>query len=180
MPPEVPLTGADVIRFLEELAVELPSRGPQHVVTVVGGALRAVRGLRASTLDVDSIRALDLELVNAAGVVAPRHGLSAHWLNDSARAFLPATFDEAACDVLVDQAPLRVLGAPIEQVFVMKLFAGRVRDNDDLIAMWPSCRFASPADAVELCERAYPAALEDPYLLDHITTIARLASDTRE
>jgi hypothetical protein len=120
---------------------------------------------------------LDRQLVDAAGVVAARHGLRAHWLNDSARAFLPATLDEAACDVLVDHPRLRVLGAPVEQVFVMKLFAGRVRDNDDLIAMWDSCRFASPAAAVELYERAYPAAVEDPYLLDHITTIARLASD---
>ncbi|HEY9378579.1 MAG TPA: hypothetical protein VIQ02_15995 [Jiangellaceae bacterium] len=42
-------------------------------------------------------------------------------MNDSAAAFLPATFEPDECEALLDRRTLRVLGAPFDQVFLMKL-----------------------------------------------------------
>jgi len=62
--------------------------------------------------------------------------------------FLPQSFDQTACDLLLDRASLRVLGAPPDQVFIMKLFASRATETDDLAALWPKCSFATVDDAV--------------------------------
>lgn len=96
---------------MAEVAEALPVVGDRHVVVVAGGALLAWRGLRGATRDVDSIRRLDDELRVAVEQVAGRHGLAPRWLNDSAAAFVPATFVEEDCDVLLDHPALLVLGA---------------------------------------------------------------------
>jgi hypothetical protein len=64
-------------------------------VIVVGGSLLAFHGLREATVDVDSVKRLDSELKSAVASVARLHDLAPAWLNDSASAFRPATFDEA-------------------------------------------------------------------------------------
>ena len=71
------------------------------------------------------------------------------WLNDSAAAFLPATFELTDCEVLIEGPTLRVLGAPFDQVFVMELYASRATDTEDLEALWPYCSFGSPEAAAE-------------------------------
>ena len=139
-------------------------RGPQHVVVVAGGSLLAWHGLRESTRDVDSLRRLDPELVSAADEVGAAHGLAAGWLNAHAAGFAPATLDLDACGVLLERPRLRVLGAPLEQVFLMKLYSARDRDLDDLRALWPHTGFASAEDAVEQFWQAYPHAPDDPSL----------------
>jgi hypothetical protein len=77
--------------------------------------------------------------------------------------------------VLLDLARLLVLGAPLRQVFVMKLFAarGRARDYDDLVALWPACGFESAEQAVELYRSAYPHETEDPHLVEYVRDLAR-------
>ena len=83
-------------------------------------------------------------------------------------------FVQADCDVLLDRPRLLVLGAPLRQVFMMKLFAARVRtrDYDDLVALWPECGFDSAEKAVELYRDAYPHEAEDPYLVEYVRGLA--------
>jgi hypothetical protein len=95
---ERPLDAAQIQRFLTEVADELPAGGPQRAVIVVGGALLALRGLRDATRDVDSIARLDETMKSAVARVASRHDLASRWLNDSAIAFTPATFEPAGCE----------------------------------------------------------------------------------
>jgi hypothetical protein len=159
-----PLGRAQIIALVQEVATELTPEGPQHVVVVVGGSLLAWHDLRESTVDVDSIRHLDAELVAAVAAVADRHELAPRWMNDSAAAFAPQTFAEASCDVLLDTARLRVLGLPLRDAFLMKLFAARARDQSDLVALWPHSGFASARQAVVAMYEAYPAAPDDPFL----------------
>lgn len=82
----------------------------------------------------------------------------------------PQTFVQADCEVLLDRPRLLVLGAPLRQVFMMRLFAGRVRtrDYDDLVALWPECGFDSAEEAVELYRDPYPHEAEDPYLVEYV------------
>ena len=168
------LDGATIRALLEELADRLPPGGPQHALIVAGGSLLAWHGLRDSTRDVDSLRPLDLDLAQAAAEVGAGHGLGVGWLNAHAAAFAPLTLELAECSVLIDRPRLQVLGAPLDQVFLMKLYAARDRDLDDLRVLWPHTGFATAEQAVEQFWAAYPHAPDDPYLANFISEIADL------
>lgn len=163
MLPDVPLDGERITACLLELAAELPA-GTRHEVVLAGGALMALHHLRDATQDVDSVRALDAELRRAARVVAARHGLPDTWLNDTARAFLPETFDIATCEVLLEAGTLRVLGLPVQDLFAMKVHAARARDVSDLTALWSVRPFPTVAAAAAHYRRAYPHDPHDPFL----------------
>lgn len=169
---DTPLDGAAILQHLAELADELGPAGEPHVVVLVGGSLLALHDLRDTTVDVDSLLRLDPELRDAVAVVGARHDLSVRWLNDSAATFRPVTFQQSACEVLLDRGRLVVLGAPFDQVFLMKLYAARAPDYDDLVALWPRCTFESPEQAVALFYAAYPHLEADPYLVDYVRGLA--------
>lgn len=76
---------------------------------------------------------------------------------------------------MLDHPHLQVLGAPLQQVFVMKLYAGRSLDFDDLVALWPRCSFVGPEDAADLFHQAYPHLEPDPFLRDYVRHIASLS-----
>jgi len=84
---------------LTEVADRLGPEGPEHVVIVVGGSLLALRDPRQTTVDVDSVRRLDSELMTAVAAVAADHGLAPRWLNDSAAMFKPSTLRKGDCHV---------------------------------------------------------------------------------
>ncbi len=165
------LDAAAIMRLLDEVAEELPPGGMQHLMVVVGGALLAFRGLRDATRDVDSGIRLDAEVLAASERVAGSHGLSKRWINDSAAAFLPATFELADCVELLDRPTLRVLGVSWNQLFLMKLNASRAVDTDDIEAIWPHCAFGSAEAAVEAFYEAYPLERHDEFLADRIRAI---------
>lgn len=167
---DIPLDARDIEQYLTELAEELQG-GPQHALVVAGGALLAWHGLRTATHDVDSVQRLDADLVAAVQRVAARHDLAPKWLNDSAAAFLPATFDRSACDVLLEHPNLRVLGLPWDQLFLMKLNASRAVDTADIERIWPRCSFETAEKAVEAFYAAYPLEQTDEYLADYIRQI---------
>ena len=172
--PDVPLNASEILAYLNEVAGALPPTGPRHTIVVVGGSLLALHGLRQSTLDVDTLARIEAELADAVAAVARVHDLAPAWLNDASAPFRPQTFVQAECDVLLDRPRLLVLGAPLRQVFMMKLFAARVRtrDYDDLVALWPECGFDSAEKAVELYRDAYPHEAEDPYLVEYVRGLA--------
>lgn len=122
----------------------------------------------------DSVLSLDQALRAAVAQVAEHHNLSPHWLNDKARPFAPQSLRQRDCDVLLDHPALLVLGAPLAQVFLMKLDASRVRssDVDDMIILWPHCGFASPQEVVQQYYDAYPLATQDEYLTEYVAGIA--------
>ena len=167
------LFDADAIgHHLQRLADLVPPTDPRPAVVLVGGSLLALRDLRASTADIDSVRRLAPPVQRAVVRLAQLHDLPPGWLNDSAAAFAPATLAEEECSVLLDHPNLLVLGAPLEQVFLMKLFAARTRDVDDLIVLWPRCDFSSPEHAVEQFRSAYPHEEVDPHLERFVADIA--------
>lgn len=174
------LTGEDIRSLLQEVAEELDDDTTRTLI-MAGGSLLAWHGLRDSTHDVDTIALLDDDLRRAVAVVGARHGLAAHWLNDRARPFAPATLVLADCPVLMDHPALRVLGVPLEQLFLMKLDAARVRSADfgDMLRLWPLCAFRDEHEVVARYYEAYPNAIEDEFLGDYVAGIARLSTGGR-
>ena len=169
--------GATEIRdYLQEVADLLTGDGPQHTLIVAGGALLAWQGLRESTRDVDSVRRIDPEVRAAVERVARAHDLAFDWLNDHAAGFLPFTFMEDECSRLLDSSRLLVLAAPLDQVFLMKLYRLSAQDYEDLIALWNQCGFTSPEHAAGLFREAYPHAPEDPGLVSLIADVQKAAT----
>jgi len=169
-----PLDGSTIREYLHEVAEELPA-GPKHVLVLVGGALLAWAGLRGTTTDVDSIRRLDPQLRKAVKRVASRHGLPATWVNDNAAGMTPRTLREAEFRTLREHPRLVVLGASWHDVFLMKMFAARDTDFDDLIKLWPLSGFTNPKVVVEEFYAAYPHEQVDPYLVRYVEQIRRAA-----
>ncbi|MDQ3611254.1 MAG: DUF6036 family nucleotidyltransferase [Actinomycetota bacterium] len=173
--PDAPLDGQRIVQYLNEVADRLGPDGPEHTVIVVGGSLLALRDLRQTTVDIDSVRRLDAELMTAVAAVASDHGLAPRWLNDSAAMFKPATLRDGDCHVELERGRLLVLSAPLDQVFVMKLYASRAPDLDDMVTLWPHCTFGSAQAVVDAFHVAYPHLEHDPYLIDHVAAIAAAA-----
>lgn len=172
----IPLDDSAIRSFLNDVAQELGDLGPEHSIVIVGGALLALRELRESTIYIDSITHLGNELNAAIASVAKRHGLPRNWLNDSARGFTPATFELSACEVIFQSQRLRVLAAPMKQIFVMKLYRSDAQDFEDMAAIWSQCSFDSPSQAVDLFYEAYPHAPDDEYLEAFVQQIADVAT----
>jgi hypothetical protein len=164
--PEIALTGEQIRQYLLEVAQALPSSARRQTLIVVGGSLLAMHDLRDTTVDADSVLRLTQELLTAAARVARAHDLSETWLNDRAAMFAPATLREADCSLLIDHPRLLVLGAPLRQIFLMKLYAYREPDRDDLLRIRHLCGFTSPQEVAAEFHEAYPHVEQDPYLVD--------------
>jgi hypothetical protein len=165
-----------ILDSLAALAQELGSGRHQHVLVLVGGAQMTLHGLRSSTHDVDSARRLDAELVGAAQRVAHARALRADWLNAGPLPWRPQTLVDAECEVVFESPRLRVLGAPLRQVFLMKLVSNRARDIADIPLLWPHSGFATAEEAVEhLYVHAYPGEDRDPHLAQWLRDVAGAA-----
>lgn len=141
--------------LFEELAEELSRLGINAQVVMVGGSWMLWHAQRASTRDVDSARRFDSDLSEPIARVASRHDLRQGWLNDDAAAFWPSESSYDDCDVVYQHGPLVVRTPAPEIVFVMKLYRADPQDREDLISIWPLCRFADPETATQAFRTAY-------------------------
>ena len=161
-----------MLRYLLEVAEELPDTAREEVV-IVGGSMLACRDLRDATRDVDSARVISQQLAGAASRVAARHDLAPTWLNSHAAGFVPnGDVDIVDPDPILTTKTLLVFTATADAVFLMKLFAARPQDRDDLVALWPHCTFGSAQAAAEACNDAYEFLRRpDKYLADYVADI---------
>lgn len=175
--PEPLFDKSTILDALARLAERLgDTGGDRHTIILVGGSFMAVRDLRESTTDVDSMSALDDELRFAIASVAETRGWDVDWLNDHAKGYRPATFELDQCEIVYQHERLSVVVPPDDIVFLMKLQASRPQDRADLIRLWPRCTFSSPEDAAEQHRAAYPWEEPDPYLAGHVARLAAAAA----
>lgn len=162
----------DIVRYLLEVAEELPDAAREEVV-IVGGSMLACRDLRDATRDVDSARSMSQQLLGAASRVAARHDLAPGWLNSHAAGFVPnGDVDIVDPDPVLTTETLVVFTATADAVFLMKLFADRPQDRADLVALWPLCTFDSAHAAADACNEAYEFMRRpDEHLADYVAGI---------
>ena len=173
-----PLSGSEISALVAQVADRLAPEGPQHTLIIVGGSLLAWYGLRESTLDVDSIEYLDVELHQAVASVAAEHDLDVEWLNAKAAQFKPQTFKLEECDVLFTHPRLLVFGASLRQVFVMKLARADAPDLADMAKIWSRTGFTNSNEVVDTYYEAYPHEDIDPYLGTLVVQVANRAGYT--
>jgi hypothetical protein len=162
--------------LFDELADELTRLAASADVVMVGGSWMLWHSRRASTRDVDSARRFDADLSGAVNRVGARHDLRPDWLNDAAAPFWPAGASYDECEIVYERDSLVVRTPGPEVIFVMKLYRADPQDREDLVSLWPLCRFASPEDAVDAFTSAYPHAPQDEFLATYITEVAGDAS----
>ena len=175
------LDGAAIEALLGELGDELVARGVRGEMFVVGGAAMALAyNTRRATRDVDAVFEPKAVVYDAAGVIATRHPglLTADWLNDSVKAFLPGA--DPSATVAFDHPGLRVKVASPRYLFVMKLLAARVDiDADDIAVLYRLSGFTSIDDALDCAHRTYGERLEPKatYLLEELLADGRLGDE---
>jgi len=166
------LNREDILRYRLEVAEELPDHAREEIV-IVGGSMLACRNLRDATRDVDSARVMSQQLLGAASRVAARHDLTPEWLNSHASGFVPnGDVDIVDPDPVLTTETLVVFTATADAVFLMKLFACRPQDRDDLVVLWPLCTFGSAQAAADACNEAYEFMRRpDEFLADYVAGI---------
>lgn len=92
---------------------------------------------------------------------------------------VPVGFDPAESHMIVRYGRLHVRAAPFRQMFLMKLYAARASDYDDMVRLWPRTGFLSPRQAVAAYQGAYPHAPEDQHLQSYGDQIAVEAEQIR-
>lgn len=164
-----------ILVLLNDVASRLEEGHSAVELVVVGGSFMALKGLRGSTADVDTITTVTEALRSAVQAVALQRNLRPDWLNDRAAGFAPVGLVAEECEVLFEHPRLIALGPPADYVFLMKLQAARAIDHDDMVALWPTCSFTSPEATVSAFDAAYPHEEHDPYLVDYVEEIALAA-----
>lgn len=161
---------------------ELGAVGIKGNVFVVGGAAIAVAyDSRRSTVDVDAVFSPAAEVRRAAERVADRLSLSADWLNDGAKGFLPGA-DHAGPSVY-EGPNLQVAAASPRYLLAMKLLASRVeRDQDDIRTLYGLCGFKSAREGIELVGASYPEHVIPPrtrFMLEEMFPARRVEAPKR-
>ena len=165
-------TRKELEALFDELAAELDRGRETADIVVVGGAWMLWHAKRVSTKDVDSARRLDDGVRRAVRTVARRRELAGDWLNDGASGFWPSGTRLDECEVVYERGGLTVRTPTPDVMFVMKLYRAQPHDREDMIEVWPMCKFSSPLDAVRAFRAAYPHAPDDPFLVEYVEAIA--------
>lgn len=120
-----------------------------------GAVMCLVYRARPATRDVDAWFAPAAEVRAAAGEVASELGLAGDWLNDAAKAFLPAN---AGYETIRDFENLTVFAVDAETLLAMKCAAARVEaDAGDIRHLARHLGLASAEEVLAVVSRYYPA-----------------------
>jgi hypothetical protein len=151
------LTREQIETALGRLNAELAARHARAELFLVGGAVMClVLNARASTKDVDGWFTEPQTVRAAARQVAADLELSEDWLNDAAKAFVPAgaTFERWRA-----MSHLDIAVADPATMLAMKCAAARTQeDSDDIKALAAHLGLRTTTGVLAIVTRFYPAA----------------------
>ena len=157
------LDRAQIIGLLDLMADEARRRGVRiDLFLVGGGAMALAYNTARSTRDLDGVFEPKIVVYEIAAAVAhlSELDLAEDWLNDGVKGFLPGP--DSSASLFYERDSLSVRIASPRYLFVLKAMSGRESDEDDLRTLYPLCGFASPTEALDTIETAYPTRRISP------------------
>jgi predicted nucleotidyltransferase len=150
------LSRGQIVEALERLDRALGARGTRAELYLVGGAVMCLAlDARASTKDVDGWFTEPQAVREAAREVASEMDLPEDWLNDAAKAFVPAgaTFERWR-----SLAHLDISVADERTLLAMKCAAARTEeDAGDIRTLAARLELRTAADVLDVVTQFYPA-----------------------
>jgi hypothetical protein len=145
-----------IVDALTRLNRELELRGERAELFLVGGAVMClVHKARPATKAVDAWFTDPQAVRTAARVVAEEMGLNEDWLNDAAKAFVPAN---AGYDTWRQMSHLTISTADARTLLAMKCAAARTEaDADDIRFLASVLGLHSPAEILDVVLAYFPA-----------------------
>jgi hypothetical protein len=154
------MEGNDIERYLEALNTELKARDLKVEIVVIGGVfMMFVLKNRSSTKDIDIIplNVPDSTQPNKAtkifrsaiNAVAHTHGLKRAWMNDVVATFAP---DLPDVTLWRSYSHLSAYIPPTAYILMLKLLAGREKDEADIQALCNDLDINTRAQAQELVD----------------------------
>lgn len=147
----------EIVALLTELGRRLAAAGLRGEMMVVGGTAMALcfDALR-QTKDVDAIFEPKGRIYELAEELAEERGLPSGWLNDAAKSFFPP--GRVGERVVLDLPGLVVRAPSAEYLLVMKAFAARPEDLEDVRFLVGYLGLGSLGEVLGVVERYYPRA----------------------
>jgi hypothetical protein len=167
-----------ILSALGRLSELLRERNAEGEICLLGGTVMVLAfDARPSTKDVDAIFRPTALVRDLAKVVAAEQALPDDWLNDGAKGFVSEHHEVTTGDL--PQFPgLRLVAPTPEYMLALKCMAARIAaapggadDASDIAFLVRHLGLRSPADALDIVSRYYPAERIPPrtqYLLEDI------------
>lgn len=161
------LSRREIERLLEALNDELAADGVKATLSLTGGAVMCLAfDARASTTNVDALFQPSVKVLEAAGRVARREGLSEHWLHDDVKGYVS---DRGTFEPFRELSHLKILRASAEYMLAMKCLALRTgegyEDEEDVRYLLRHLGLRRLADAKAILARYYDPAEYPPTAL---------------
>ncbi len=147
-------TSKDVEELLRELARRLNAAGVAGGIRVVGGAAIALlHSDRRATQDIDALLLPEAPVREIAAQMGRERGLQPTWINDAAKAYVPAVGLNDWVEVFREGDVVVSIGS-LEMLLAMKVFANRGRrDTPDMEFLLQQCKITSIEQVQEIYER---------------------------
>ncbi len=153
----VPFSRPELTQALQELSMELRSKGVKaHLYIIGGAAISLAFDARRVTTDIDMLILDGPEpVMDAAQRIARRRGWPTSWLNEQASSAIPQERDRRVRPVYGD-GNLVVTSASAEYLLAMKVRAGRASDMPAITFLVQHLDLNSIGEVLDLHDTVFP------------------------
>lgn len=160
----------EIEKYLRMVGLELQKEGLTFEILLLGGAAMLIEVKnRDSTQDVDTYFLPDfLAITKAAAIVAGREGLPDGWLNAAAAGFTYSFIRQPERKLWKKFPGLHVYTASLDYLFVTKMMALRLKDEEDIKALAKKLHISKRKEALRLIEQYVQKEYISTEVLDEI------------